>query len=214
MQGELYICCSAGLQRPNGDPELSLSVVSTYDATQERLTPISEKQRMDRPSGAHSAFTRPSRPASMRAIQVSSRSLKTLRNPLLAHAAKTYSESQDQAACVMRQEVSLDVEPDICVGPSAGGRTCHVRVTWKESERRMTSLSCAAERRKCVPGLNATSPADCLYTSVKSMTLRAMDAAGEAARIRVYAVEATDGHHKGLIRASVRPSRISHALIA
>lgn len=155
-------------ERPDGDPELC--VIQTCDETMDAanpLTPHSEKHNMDLPSGAHSAFARPSAPASMDACQDSSRSLNTLTTPAFADAASTYSESDDQPACDIQDAggcvVCLGSCLPACDGrASDGGSSCQVRVIWKESARRMTSRSCTAVRINWAPGLKATRDAVCL----------------------------------------------------
>ena len=148
------------------------------------LTPHSEKQSTVLPSGAHSAFTRPSDPASILALHVSSRSLNTLTTPVFAHAPRTYSESHDHPACVIHAFEPLS--PDLSrnddgpalvtfdraaeVGEGVES-TSQVRAIWKESERRMMRRSWTAVRRKWVPGLNDTREAVCLYISVKSIVV-------------------------------------------
>ena len=71
-------------------------------------TPHSEKHKTWRPSGAHSAFARPSTPASISACQVSSRILKMWTTPCLAHVARICSESADQPRWVIHPSESTD----------------------------------------------------------------------------------------------------------
>ena len=143
-----------------GCTRLSLAIRARSSCAQ-RLTPHSEKHRTVRPSGAHSAFTNPSDPASILALHVSSRSLNTLTTPVFAHAPRTYSESHDHPAWVIHAFEPLS--PDLSrnddgpalvtfdraaeVGEGVES-TSQVRAIWKESERRMMRRSWTAVRRK------------------------------------------------------------------
>jgi hypothetical protein len=177
MNWKLYICGDTCHQRPDCHSKLQRLLKCVKFRGRRQLTPHSEKQRIVRPSGAHSAFTRPSAPESIREFQSSSRSLKTWTEPFLEHAAKRYSESQDHPMCEIQfSDVAvaalrlgaLDFDGfEIRLAVGVGDvSTSHVRVIWKVSARRTISLSCTAVRMKCAPGLNDTSPANCLYISV------------------------------------------------
>ena len=179
----LHIGRRASNQRPHGDSQLhrhqptNVSTIFGPERATRTLTPHSEKHNTVRPSGAHSAFTRPSEPASILAFHVSSRSLNTHTTPVFAHAPRTYSESHDHPACEIHafDELSLRAAGPAVPTPSAAEvgegvvSTSQVRAIWNESERRTIKRSCTAVRRKWVPGLNATSEAVCLYISVKSI---------------------------------------------
>lgn len=134
------------------------------------LTPHSEKHNTWRPSGAHSARRRPSVPASIWAVHSSSRMQYRYTRPSLAHAAKTYSESGDQAICVITMLSASRpgligrcgaIATTAAEGDGKEG-TCHDRETWNVSARRTTRRSATAVRMKCAPGLKATRLPDCL----------------------------------------------------
>lgn len=105
------------------------------------LTPHWEKQRMWRPSGAHSALRRPSAPASIRAFHVSSLSLNTSTTPFFADAASRYSESHDQPAWDIQpsavapelDEVDFDLDEMLVV--LEGAAIIQVRVICRVSVR-------------------------------------------------------------------------------
>lgn len=150
-----------------------------WQANELKLTPHSEKHSTVLPSGAHSALTRPSEPASIFALHSSSLNLYTHTTPVFAHAPRTYSESHDQPACVIHAPPSpcLSRREDVPAFDSAAAvgegevSTSQVRAIWNESERRMIRRFSTAVSRKWVPGLNETSKEVCLYISVKSIAL-------------------------------------------
>ena len=74
--------------------------------TRKMRTPHSEKHKTCRPSGAHSAFARPSTPASIFAFQVLSRILKMWTTPRLAQVARMCSESTDHPKWVIHPSES------------------------------------------------------------------------------------------------------------
>jgi len=167
MNWILNIRCSAGKKRPDCDTKLD-TMLSLALVHRSRIirTPHSEKHNMVRPSGAHSARTRPSAPESILAVQSSSLSLNTCTTPFFAFAANRYSESQDHAACVIEMSevvvwaFGLAGVKRACVGDGDASKS-QERVIWKVSACLTTSLSWNAVRMKCAPGLKDTREFDC-----------------------------------------------------
>ena len=124
------------------------------------LTPHSEKQSICRPSGAHSAFTRPSTPASILADHSSSLILYTFTMALRAEAARRNSESADQPMWLNNESDEEDratgvgllelVDSDWTEGDGERS-TCHARVIWNESARRTMRRSCIPLAMKLPP---------------------------------------------------------------
>ena len=123
---------------------------------QGRLTPHSEKQRILRLSGAHSALTRPSAPASILAVHCSSLIEYTFTTARLATTASMYSESKLQAAWVIQPSEGAGLAVALASKAVVADGEQSTAQVWKIpslSERRTTSLSLTADKKKFPPGL-------------------------------------------------------------